>query len=91
MRNLGRPGIAATAIVAVDSALWDLKGKLLDCSLPDLPGAVRRSAPVYGSGSFTLYSEEQLHDQLGGWAAQGFRMVKMKLGRAPTSRPRWHA
>ncbi len=86
VRNLGRPGIAATAIAAVDSALWDLKGKLLNCSLPDLLGTVHESAPVYGSGGFTSYSEGQLRDQLGGWAAQGFRMVKMKLGRAPTAK-----
>src|SRR4051794_15048628 len=29
IRNLGRPGIASMAISAVDSALWDLKARLL--------------------------------------------------------------
>ena len=29
VRNVGRPGIASTAISAVDAALWDLKAKLL--------------------------------------------------------------
>ena len=29
IRNLGRSGLVATAISAVDAALWDLKGKLL--------------------------------------------------------------
>src|SRR5438270_13887604 len=28
IRNLGRPGVAAMAISAVDSALWDLKSRL---------------------------------------------------------------
>ena len=30
VRNLGREGLAATAISAVDTALWDLKAVLLD-------------------------------------------------------------
>ena len=30
VRNLGREGLAATAISAVDVALWDLKAVLLD-------------------------------------------------------------
>src|ERR1051325_5446193 len=30
IRNLGRPGICAMAISAVDTALWDLKARLLD-------------------------------------------------------------
>ena len=38
VRNIGRPGIAATAISAVDIALWDLKARLLGCSLPVLLG-----------------------------------------------------
>ena len=56
IRNLGRPGIASMAISAVDSALWDLKARLLDLPLVTLLGAVRDAAPVYGSGGFTSYS-----------------------------------
>ncbi len=83
VRNLGRPGLAATAIAAVDNALWDLKCRLLEVSLLGLLGAVREQTSVYGSGGFTTYSEEQLRAQLGGWSQAGFRAVKMKLGRAP--------
>jgi L-alanine-DL-glutamate epimerase-like enolase superfamily enzyme len=39
VRNVGRPGIAATAISAVDIALWDLKARLLGCPLARLLGA----------------------------------------------------
>jgi L-alanine-DL-glutamate epimerase-like enolase superfamily enzyme len=65
VRNLGRPGNASMAISAVDNALWDLKSKLLGISLPDLLGAVRESAMIYGSGGFTSYSIADLQKQLG--------------------------
>ncbi|MGA9342077.1 MAG: enolase C-terminal domain-like protein [Rhodanobacteraceae bacterium] len=87
IRNLGRPGIASMAISAVDSALWDLKAKLLDLPLCKLLGLVRDAAPVYGSGGFTSYTEQQLRDQLGGWMRDGIRMVKMKVGREPQRDP----
>jgi L-alanine-DL-glutamate epimerase-like enolase superfamily enzyme len=85
IRNLGRPGIASMAIAAVDTALWDLKARLLNLPLVTLLGAVRDSIPIYGSGGFTSYSLEQLQEQLGGWADQGIRMVKMKIGRNPAA------
>ncbi len=80
-RNLGRPGVAATAISAVDVALWDLKARLLGVRLARLLGVVRDSVPVYGSGGFTSYDEEQLTDQLAGWVhGQGIPRVKIKIG-----------
>src|SRR5205085_3699418 len=81
VRNLGRRGVAAMAISAVDAALWDLKCKLLGLPLVQLLGKVRDAAPVYGSGGFTSYSIDELQKQLGGWAAEGIPRVKMKVGR----------
>ncbi len=83
IRNLGRPGIVAMAISAVDNALWDLKAKLLDLPLVSLLGASRERAPIYGSGGFTSYTNEQLQRQLGGWVEQGIPRVKMKIGTHP--------
>src|ERR1700730_1769714 len=45
VRNIGRPGIAATAISAVDIALWALNARLLGCSLPALPGQAPGTGP----------------------------------------------
>lgn len=83
IRNLGRPGIASMAIAAVDSALWDLKAKLLNVPLAKLLGMVREAVPVYGSGGFTSYSIEQLQTQFSNWRAEGITQVKMKVGRRP--------
>lgn len=79
-RNYGREGIAATALSAIDVALWDLKAKLLNQPLVALLGQAHDGAPVYGSGGFTAYDDAQLTAQLGGWAEQGIPRVKMKVG-----------
>ena len=83
IRNLGRPGIASMAIAAVDTALWDLKARLLNVPLVTLFGAVRDGVPVYGSGGFTSYTLGQLQRQLSGWVDSGISMVKMKIGTHP--------
>jgi L-alanine-DL-glutamate epimerase-like enolase superfamily enzyme len=80
-RNLGRSGIVSMAISAVDAALWDLKARLLRLPLVDLLGSVRDRVPIYGSGGFTSYTDQQLEEQLGGWASTGISRVKMKIGR----------
>jgi L-alanine-DL-glutamate epimerase-like enolase superfamily enzyme len=83
VRNLGRPGIAAMAVSAVDCALWDLKARFLNLSIADLLGRVRGETPIYGSGGFTSYDIARLQAQLAGWAEQGISRVKMKIGADP--------
>jgi L-alanine-DL-glutamate epimerase-like enolase superfamily enzyme len=83
IRNIGRAGLVATAISAIDTALWDLKAKLLSVPLCTLLGTARDAVPLYGSGGFTSYSVEALKKQLGGWARDGFRWVKLKIGTHP--------
>ena len=82
-RNLGRPGVASMAIAAVDTALWDLKARILELPLATVLDAAHDAVPVYGSGGFTSYPDERLTEQLGGWTAQGIPRVKMKVGRDP--------
>jgi L-alanine-DL-glutamate epimerase-like enolase superfamily enzyme len=83
VRNLGRPGISAMAISAVDVALWDLKARLLELPLATLLGAVHDEVPVYGSGGFTSYAIQRLQQQLAGWTEAGIPRVKMKIGSHP--------
>lgn len=80
LRNLGRPGVGAMAISAVDIALWDLKARLANQALFHHLGAHRHEVPIYGSGGFTNYSNQQLAEQLAGWVQEGIPQVKMKLG-----------
>jgi L-alanine-DL-glutamate epimerase-like enolase superfamily enzyme len=87
IRNLGRPGISSMAIAAVDSALWDLKARLLELPLCSLLGAAHPSVPIYGSGGFTSYSVGQLSEQLSGWVEEGIPRVKMKVGTSPELDP----
>jgi L-alanine-DL-glutamate epimerase-like enolase superfamily enzyme len=85
VRNAGRQGISATAIAAVDIALWDTKARLLDVPLISLLGAARDRVAIYGSGGFTSYSTDELQTQLSDWTTHGIRAVKMKIGRDPVA------
>ncbi len=88
VRNLGREGLAATAISAVDVALWDLKAKALEQPLATLLGRARNSVPIYGSGGFTTYSDDEIRAQLSGWVEHdGCQWVKMKIGSEPDRDP----
>lgn len=83
VRNHGRPGLVACAVSAVDVALWDLKARLLGCSLAALLGVARTSVPVYASGGFTSSDLDRLAAELAGYVAAGHRRVKIKVGREP--------
>jgi L-alanine-DL-glutamate epimerase-like enolase superfamily enzyme len=87
VRNDGSRGIGSMAVSVLDVALWDLKAKLLNCSVIDLLGAAQAGVAVYGSGGFTTYSHDQLAAQLSGWGASGLRSVKMKIGAEPCADP----
>ena len=88
IRNLGRPGIVSSAIAAVDLAVWDLKGRLLERSVSDLLGRAHDSIVAYGSGGFTSLDDCDLRNQLSGWVEEGLTAVKMKVGRDPADDPR---
>ena len=83
VRNFGQDGLTSMAISAVDIALWDLKARLLDVPLVTAIDAVHDSTPIYGSGGFCNYTDDQLVEQLAGWAGAGIPRVKMKVGREP--------
>lgn len=81
MRNNGRPGPVSCAISAIDTALWDLKGKLLGLPVCRLLGMAHPEVPIYGSGGFTTYDEHTTRAQLERWVDEWqIPRVKIKIG-----------
>lgn len=76
---LGRRGLTVSAMSGIDTALWDLKGKMLNVPVLDLlGGACRAQMPAYASGGWA--DEQGIGEQLKGYVSKGFQGVKMRVG-----------
>ncbi|SFE41854.1 L-alanine-DL-glutamate epimerase [Actinopolyspora alba] len=81
IRNHGRPGLISCAMSAVEVAQWDAAARLHELPLSRLLGRAHESVPVYGSGGFTTYDDDQLRTQLHRYAGEhGMSAVKIKIG-----------
>lgn len=80
LRGVGRKGLMFCALSAVDIALWDLKGKITGLPLFRLFGGNETKIPVYGSGGWTSYTDEQLVEEMKGMVDSGYQMIKFKVG-----------
>ncbi len=82
--DYARRGVLVAAISAIDIALWDLRGKLLGQPVSVLLGGRRRErVKVYATGLYFTATDDlvgKLADEAKGYAAQGFRAIKMKVG-----------
>jgi L-alanine-DL-glutamate epimerase-like enolase superfamily enzyme len=79
----GRKGIGMTAISAVDLAIWDAKGKILNQPVFKLLGGrTKTRIPVYAS---RLYSQplDTLYQEAKAYADQGYSAVKLRFGWGP--------
>jgi L-alanine-DL-glutamate epimerase-like enolase superfamily enzyme len=72
-------GTIVDAVAGADSALWDLRGKRLDCPVMDLlGGAFRTRIPAYVSGLKGQTVDEQIATGRD-FARRGFRAIKLFL------------
>lgn len=79
---VGRGGLAAFAVAALDIALWDLRGLAEGRPLYALLGAEARPIPAYGSGVDLPKPLDGLLRQTEGFMERGLPGVKVKIGRA---------
>jgi L-alanine-DL-glutamate epimerase-like enolase superfamily enzyme len=79
-RGVGRKGLMFCALSAIDFALWDLKGKILGMPLHRLLGGGRSRVPVYASGGWSSYEDDELVAEMQDMVSQGYSMVKFKVG-----------
>lgn len=77
---IGREGVAMWGTAAIDVALWDLLARRLGVPVSLLFGANTRAVPVYGSGGWISYTDEQLADEVSRYVSRGFAGVKIKIG-----------
>jgi L-alanine-DL-glutamate epimerase-like enolase superfamily enzyme len=86
-RQYGRRGVVMQAISGIDIALWDIAGKIAKLPVYRLLGACRDRVEAYASGGF--YQEGKSAADLAGEAedyrTRGFRGMKMKIGRNPST------
>jgi L-alanine-DL-glutamate epimerase-like enolase superfamily enzyme len=78
---VGRGGLLAFAVAALDIALWDLRGLREQQPLWQAVGGTRRTIPAYGSGVDLPKPLDGLLQQVEGFLARGFTAVKVKVGR----------
>jgi D-galactarolactone cycloisomerase len=83
-RDYGRKGWPIAALSAVDIALWDLKGRALGQPVFRLlGGAFRSQVRAYATGLYRRRTGDNataLAREAAGYAEEGFRAMKMKVG-----------
>jgi L-alanine-DL-glutamate epimerase-like enolase superfamily enzyme len=84
--SAGPGGIFTLALSAIDIALWDIKGKVLDQPVSALLGGYRDRAPTYASGALMRpFNIEYLAEAGPRLVEMGFRQMKTQLGAEPSA------
>lgn len=76
----GVDGLQRWALATLNVAMWDAWGRHLERPIWQLLGNHTRPIPVYGSGGWLSYTDDELLEEVAGYRARGFRAVKIKVG-----------
>lgn len=82
----GGQGVQRWAAGVVNVALWDAWARTLDVPMHRLFGTHCESILTYGSGGWLSYDDQELVDEVNGYARRGFRAVKIKVGSSDIAR-----
>src|SRR6266850_379748 len=73
-------GIATLAISAIDTALWDIRGKAFGVPLARLLGGLRDNVPAYASGALTRTTpNDKLERAASALVEKGYRQIKAQM------------
>ncbi len=81
LHSLGSGGMTRFALAAVDIALWDILAQHARLPLYRFLGGTRERIPAYASAINAHLDGEPLVEQMRSFLEQGYRAVKMKVGR----------
>jgi len=77
---IGRAGVSAFAISALDIGLWDIRGKAQQLPLWKMAGGAGTSCNAYCGGIDLGYNLDKLLGSVQGYLDNGFNGVKIKIG-----------
>ena len=78
---VGRDGVSAMAMSALDTACWDLAAQAAGEPLWKFIGGQRREIPCYASeGLWLNLTIEELEEEAASLKARGFRAMKLRVG-----------
>jgi D-galactarolactone cycloisomerase len=84
LRDHGQKGVVIQGLSGIDIALWDIKGKHFGVPVHQLlGGAQRNEVQAYATGLYRRRSGDPLRylaEEAAGYAAEGFKAVKLKVG-----------
>ncbi|MGF1734465.1 mandelate racemase/muconate lactonizing enzyme family protein [Photobacterium satsumensis] len=76
----GHDGIQKWALATINIAMWDAYCKTLKQPIWKLLGNTANKVPVYGSGGWLSYTDQELIEEVTDYKNRGFGAVKIKVG-----------